>query len=70
MSMALGGVISIMVLIQDMKELHIPVICSKPHVYCKVFEKNTGALVLARLLKLHTRTKHINDCYHHFCEHK
>jgi hypothetical protein len=70
MSMALCGVIPIMDLIQDMKEHHIPVICSEPYVYCKVFDKNAGALVLARLPKLHPRTKYINVCYPHFCEHK
>jgi hypothetical protein len=39
------------------------------YVYCKVFEDNAGALELARLPKLHPRTKHINVCYHHFCKH-
>ncbi len=52
-----------------MKDWHIPVICSKPYVYCKVFEDNAGALELARLPKLHPCTKHINVCYHHFREH-
>ncbi len=37
--------------------------------YCKVFENNSGALELAQLPKLCSRTKHINVCYHHFCEH-
>ena len=45
------------------------VICTEPHVYCKVFKDNSGALELARLPKLRPRTKHINVCYHHFCEH-
>ncbi len=52
-----------------MKEHNIPVICTKPYVYCKVFEDNSGALELARLPKLCPRTKHINVCYHHFQEH-
>jgi hypothetical protein len=34
-----------------------------------VFEDNAGALELARLPKLCTRTKHTNVCYHHFCKH-
>jgi hypothetical protein len=34
----------------------------------KVFEDNSGALELARLPKLRSRTKHINMCYHHFRE--
>jgi hypothetical protein len=58
-----------MELIQDMKYHNSPVICTKPYVYCKVFEDNSGALELARLLKLRPCTKHINVCYHHFCKH-
>jgi hypothetical protein len=52
-----------------MREQDYQVICTKPHVYCKVFEDNSGALELARLPKLHPRTKHINVCYHNFREH-
>ena len=69
MSMALRDVIPIMGLIKEMKQRNIPVICTKPYVYCKVFEDNSGALELARLPKLRPRTKHINVCYHHFREH-
>jgi hypothetical protein len=53
-------------LIKEMKEHNIPVICTKPYVYCKVFEDNSGALELAGLPKRCPRTKHINVCYHHF----
>jgi hypothetical protein len=52
-----------------MKEHNIPVICTNPYVYYKVFEDNSGALELARLPKLCPCTKHINVCYHHFREH-
>ena len=69
MSMAFCDIIPIMDLIQEMKDRHIPVICSKPYVYCKVFKDNAGALELARLPKLCPHTKHINVSYHHFCEH-
>ncbi len=67
--MSLRDVIPIMELIKEMKEHNIPVICTKPYVYCKVFEDNSGALELARLPKLCPHTKHINICYHHFREH-
>jgi hypothetical protein len=67
--MSLRDVIPIMELIKEMKELNIPVICTKPYAYCKVFEDNLGALELARLPKLHPCTKYINVCYHHFREH-
>ena len=69
MSMSLRDVIPIMDLIKKMKERNIPVICTAPYVYCKVFEDNSGALELARLPKLRSQTKHINVCYHRFCEH-
>jgi hypothetical protein len=69
MSQALRDVIPIMGLLQEMWEQEFKVLCTKPYVYCKVFEDNSGALELARLYKLCPRTKHINVCYHHFCEH-
>jgi hypothetical protein len=69
MPQALCDVIPIMGLLQKMREQDFKVLCTKPYVYCKVFEDNSGALELARLPKLCPRTKHINVCYHHFCEH-
>jgi hypothetical protein len=69
MSQALSDVIPIMGLLQEMREQDFKVLCTEPYVYCKVFEDNSGALKLARLPKLCLSTKHINICYHHFCEH-
>jgi hypothetical protein len=69
MSQALGDVIPVMNLLQEMRERNFKVVCIKPYVYCKVFEGNIGALELAKLPKLRPRTKHINVCYHHFHEH-
>jgi hypothetical protein len=69
MPQALHDVIPIMNLLQEMREQNFKVICIEPYVYCKVFEDNADALELARLPKLHPRTKHINVCYHHFWEH-
>jgi hypothetical protein len=69
MSQALRDVLPIMFLIQEIKAKGFQVICTKPYVYCKVFKDNSGALELARLLKLHPGTKHINVCCHHFREH-
>jgi hypothetical protein len=69
MSMSLPDVIPVMNLIAEMKERDFQVICTQPYVYCKVFEDNSGALELAQLPKLRPRIKHINVCYHHFCEH-
>ena len=58
-----------MFLLDKMKDRNFQVMCTTPHVYCKVFEGKSGALELARLPKLCPRTKHINVCYHHFREH-
>ena len=69
MSMALHDLIPIMFLLQEMQQQVIPVLCTEPIVYCKVFEDDSGALELARLPKLRPRMKHINICYHHFREH-
>jgi len=69
MLQSLRNILPIMFLIQEMKEKGFQVICMQPYVYCKVFEDNSGALELARLPKLHPRTKHINVCYHHFHKH-
>jgi hypothetical protein len=69
MSQALRDVIPIIGLLQEMREQDFKVLCTEPYVYCKVFEDNSGTLKLARLLKLCPRSKHINVCYHHFCEH-
>ena len=69
MSQALRDVIPNMGLLQEIREQDFKVLCNEPHVYCKVFEEYSGALELARLPKLHPRTKHINVCYHHLREH-
>jgi hypothetical protein len=69
MSQFLCDVIPIMGLLQEMREKNFNVLCTKPYVYCKVFEDNSGTIEMARLPKLCPRTKHINLCYHHFCKH-
>jgi hypothetical protein len=69
MSQALRDVIPIMGLLQEIRKQDFKVLCTKPYVYCKVFEDNSGALKLARLPKLCPRTKHINVYYRHFCKH-
>ncbi|KAL7475484.1 hypothetical protein ACHAW6_001396, partial [Cyclotella cf. meneghiniana] len=69
MSMVLREVITLMELIKEMRERKFNIVNTKPYMYCKVFEDNSGALELARLPKLHPCTKHINVCYHHIREH-
>ncbi len=69
MSQSLQDVLPIIFLVQEICKKGFQVICTKPYIYCKVFEDNSGALELARLPKLCPRTKHINVCYHHFRKH-
>jgi hypothetical protein len=69
LSMALRDVIPILDIIDEIKDKGCEVICSQPYVTCKVFEGDSGALESACLPKACPRTKHINVCYHDFCEH-
>jgi hypothetical protein len=69
MLQALHDVITIMGLLQEMREQNFKVLCTKPYMYYKLFEDNSGTLELARIPKLCPRTKHINICYHKFCKH-
>ena len=52
LSMSLRDALPIMFLLDKMRDKGFQVICMAPHVYCKVFEDNSGALELARLPKL------------------
>ena len=56
-------------LLMEAQEQGLHVSDLPPRIHCTVFEDNRGALELARLPKIHPRTKHINQLYHHFCEH-
>ena len=44
MSQTLSDVIPVMNLLQEMRERDYQVICTEPHVYCKIFEDNSDAL--------------------------
>ncbi|KAL7480715.1 hypothetical protein ACHAW6_011466 [Cyclotella cf. meneghiniana] len=62
MSMDLRDVIPVVELQDEMKSRNFQVLCTKPIVYCKGFEDNSGALELACLPKLHQQMKHIYVC--------
>ncbi|KAL7486285.1 hypothetical protein ACHAW6_011876 [Cyclotella cf. meneghiniana] len=68
LSQALCHIIPIMVL-EEMGDYHVQIICEAPCMYCKDFEDNSVALGLVRLPKLQPCTKHITVCFHHFWEH-
>lgn len=65
-SQGLREAIPIMKTLDEMKANGIPIESSTGHVYCRVFEDNSGALEMAKVHKYRPRTKHINVKYHHF----
>ena len=52
--------------IKEIQDRGFKVPTSTPVVHCRLFEDNSGALELARVPKLRSRTKHMNLKYHHF----
>jgi Reverse transcriptase (RNA-dependent DNA polymerase) len=66
LSQALREVIPLMRLIKELHNAGFDVPHSTPEVHCKVFEDNSGALIMAQSPKIRPRTKHINIKYHHF----
>ena len=66
LSQCLRQTISLMRLVEELKEqLKVPM-DTIPTVRCKLFEDNSGAVELANVPKMRPRTKHINTKYHHF----
>jgi hypothetical protein len=68
LSQAMREVISNMWLLNEAKDLGVPVMNQQPKVMCKVFEDNAGAIEIANVPKMRPRTKHLNIKYHHFRE--
>ena len=68
LSQSLRDTIPVMRLLQELKDRGFGGDYTKPKVYCKAFEDNTGALAIAMVPKMRPRTKHINLVYHHFRE--
>jgi hypothetical protein len=66
MSYVLIDVIPIMELLKQLKKKKFPVRSTIPNIHCKVFEDNSGALVMATVHKSRPRTKHLNVKLHHF----
>ena len=67
-SEAFRVLLPLMDLLEEAKEMGVPMEMGAPIVHCKAFEDNSGALELARLPKMRPRTRHINVKYHHFRE--
>ena len=69
LSQSMREMIPIMQIFEELTRKRIVKLKEKPEMFCKAFEDNTGALELATVPKLRSRTKHINLVYHHFREH-
>ena len=68
LSTSLREVIPLMGMLMEAQEHGLQVDFLLLKVHCTVLEDNSGALELARLPKIHPRTKHINQSFHHFRE--
>ena len=66
LSSAICDVITIMELMDEFNDRGYDLISTKPIVYCKAFEDNSGALEITCLPKMCPGTKVINVIYHHF----
>ena len=51
---------------EEVQSLGLYVFTTKPTVHCKIFEDNSGALEIAKVPKMRSRTKHTNLKYYHF----
>jgi hypothetical protein len=69
LSTALRECMPLMQLIKELQAHGFDLIEDKPKVHCRVFEDNSGALIMATEHKARPRTKHLNVKYHHFRDH-
>lgn len=68
-SAATREVLPLMELVQEMQQHGCGLTATTPHLHCRVFEDNSGAVELATSVKnpkMRPRTRHINTKYHHF----
>ena len=68
LSTSLREAIPLMGILKEAAEQGVKIDNLPPKIHCTVFEDNSGALELVRLPKVHPRTKHINQSFHHFRE--
>ena len=68
LSTACRELVPMLELTKEMHSYHIKSHPATSKIHCKVFEDNSGALEMACTPKIHPRTKHINNAYHHFHE--
>ena len=68
LSQAMREVLPIIWLMEEAKQIGIPVLNATPKVHCKVFEDNVGAIEIATVPKMRPRTKHLNIIVLHRAE--
>jgi hypothetical protein len=68
LSQSMREVLPIMWLLEEAQKKGIKVNVKPGKVHCKVFENNEGAIEIAKVPKMRSRTKHLNIKYHHFSE--
>jgi hypothetical protein len=66
LSTALREAIPLMELVKELQQNGYDFTVMKLTVHCRVFEDNSGAIELARVLKMRSRTKFINVQCHQF----
>jgi hypothetical protein len=66
LSTALRECMPLMQLIKELQAHGFNIMEGKPKMHCRVFEDNSGALIMATEHKARPRTKHLNVKYHHF----
>ena len=66
LSYALREAIPLIEILKELKERGFPIASTSPKIHCRVFEDNSGALVMAKVHKYRPRTKHLNVKLHHF----
>ena len=66
LSEAMRTVIPLMDLAQEFNDRGFNVTATKPNIHCRIFEDNAGAIEIAKVPKMRSRTKYMNCRYHHF----
>jgi hypothetical protein len=70
LSTATREIIYLIDFLQEAKDKGDPINVDNAAVHCKIFEDNSGAIEMAKVLKMRPQTKHLNIKYHHFRRHE
>jgi hypothetical protein len=70
LSTTMREVIHLIDFLQEAKMKGIPINIDKAAIHCRTFEDNSGAIEMAKVLKMRPRTKQLNIKYNHFHQHE